>query len=405
MLKRKNYLVLVGLVAAGLLGGAGCPKPAPPDYLPYFIVSPTSLDFGTATTELTLTVNKNYTSQPLPVFSVTNNGFGWIQVTPSTGTSDGPDDPAEFTVTIDRDELAAGENTGSVLVTAPGIAPKTVPVTATAQIAADFSAEPQITTVGEMVQFTDSSGVSSDQAAITSWLWNFGDNTTSNSQSPAHIYAKTGTFSVSLTVSNGTLTDTELKVGYITVEPSEAPTARFVASDTTPFANTPVQFTDTSDAGSFPITAWSWAFGDGGTSTDQNPTHTYTQVANFTVSLTVTSAGGSDTRTRTNYISVQPQPPTADFDASDQTPAVNDVVNFTDTSDPGTSPIVIWFWEFGDGDTSADQNPNHMYTAAGVYSVYLSVTTAVGSDTELKTNFINVSSKKFLGNIRPRAAK
>jgi len=52
---------------------------------------------------------------------------------------------------------------------------------------------------------------------VTSWLWNFGDGTTSTEQSPNKIYSIGGTYSVSLTVGNGTGSDTETKMNYITV--------------------------------------------------------------------------------------------------------------------------------------------------------------------------------------------
>lgn len=52
---------------------------------------------------------------------------------------------------------------------------------------------------------------------ITSWLWNFGDGSTSTQQSPSHTYTNAGTYNVSLTVSGTTGSDTETKNGYITV--------------------------------------------------------------------------------------------------------------------------------------------------------------------------------------------
>ncbi|MBI4559884.1 MAG: PKD domain-containing protein, partial [Candidatus Hydrogenedentes bacterium] len=56
-------------------------------------------------------------------------------------------------------------------------------------------------------------------------------------------------------------------------------------------------------------------------------------------------------------------------------------VQFADQSDPGTSAIATWTWDFGDGTTSAVPNPSHVYAAAGGYSVLLTVTTADGTDT------------------------
>jgi len=65
-------------------------------------------------------------------------------------------------------------------------------------------------------------------------------------------------------------------------------------------------------------------------------------------------------------------------------------VQFTDLSIPGDSPINEWSWLFGDGSSSTQQHPTHIYLNAGTYDVSLTVTTNNGEDTELKFNFIYV---------------
>ncbi len=401
MSKFKNSLMLVGLIGAGLLVGVGCPlpSPSPPDYLPFFIASPTSLDFGTDKNMLTLKISKNYTSQPLPTFTLSNGGSTWFSVSPTTGNSTGPSAPATFTVTVDRTKLAAGTNTGAISVTAPGVSTLTVPVSATARISANFEASPLVVALGEGVDFTDLSSVAPGEAPINSWMWDFGDGTQSNLQNPQqHIYPTQGVYTVTLTVGNGILTDSEVKVAYISVEGPSPPTADFAASTQMPIVNTPVDFQDLSDPGSASqIDTWFWQFGDGGTSAMQNPSHTYTAIANYTVSLTVTTVHGMDTLSRTNYIQVKPVPPTAEFTADDTTPGVGVPVQFTDLSNPGSAvQIDTWLWNFGDGTLSTFQNPSHTYTAIANYTVSLTVTATSGSDNEVKPNYINVHAKKAL---------
>ena len=53
-------------------------------------------------------------------------------------------------------------------------------------------------------------------------------------------------------------------------------------------------------------------------------------------------------------------------------------VNFTDTSTPGTNNLTAWNWDFGDGNTSTQQNPTHTYNTPGAYTVILNVTDSVG---------------------------
>lgn len=161
---------------------------------------------------------------------------------------------------------------------------------------ADFTASPTTIAAGQSVQFTDQSSNNP-----TSWSWNFGDGTKSTSQSPSHAYSAAGTYTISLTATNISGSNTEIKTNYITVVAK--PEAAFTASPTTITAGQSIQFTDQSTNAP---TSWTWNFGDGGTSTSKSPSHTYSTVGTFTVSLTATNIAGSDTETKTNFIKVNP---------------------------------------------------------------------------------------------------
>lgn len=164
-------------------------------------------------------------------------------------------------------------------------------------------------------------------------------------------------------------------------------TAAFIANSTSGCAPLNVGFTDQSTG---PITSWAWNFGDGGTSTSQNPSHIYNAAGSYTVSLTVTSATCNDVETKTAYITVSATP-TAQFVGTPTSGNSPLTVNFTNQSIP-QSGTTSWSWNFGDGGTSTAQNPSHQYTAAGTYTVTLTATNACGSDQEVKTNYITVSS-------------
>ncbi|HIH29328.1 MAG TPA: PQQ-binding-like beta-propeller repeat protein, partial [Thermoplasmata archaeon] len=86
-------------------------------------------------------------------------------------------------------------------------------------ITADFSAAPLSGTVPLVVQFTDLS--TAENTTITSWAWDFENDGTidSTEQDPTWTYTENGTFSVSLTVSDDDISDTETKIDYITVLP------------------------------------------------------------------------------------------------------------------------------------------------------------------------------------------
>jgi len=157
------------------------------------------------------------------------------------------------------------------------------------------------------------------------------------------------------------------------------PAADFTANVTSGEAPLAVAFTDASVGAA----SWSWEFGDGATSARQNPVHTYTAAGTYTVNLMVTNAAGSSSATKTATVTEPVGPaPVAGFAANVTSGNGPLAVRFTDTS---TGNPTAWSWTFGDGATSAGQNPVHTYTAAGTYTVNLTVANAAGSDSATKT--------------------
>ena len=163
-----------------------------------------------------------------------------------------------------------------------------------------------------------------------------------------------------------------------------APTAAFTApvrNGTVPFT---VEFVDLSDG--LP-TSWEWDFGDGTGSREKNPVHTYTRMGTYTVILRVTNAGGGDTATRDRYITAVDVPVRAAFTATTLQGTAPLSVQFRDFS---TGEVLTWDWEFGDGGHSTDKDPHYTYTRPGTYSVQLTVGSATGDTTSVRTNYIVV---------------
>jgi len=147
-------------------------------------------------------------------------------------------------------------------------------------------------------------------------------------------------------------------------------TASFSANVTTGLAPFDVQFTDlTSNPG---VTDWLWDFGDGATSTEQHPAHAYTTPGSFTVSLTITTSDCTDTKTIAGYITAYGElMPAFSMDTNFGRRPLE--VQFADLSvSPG--PITGWLWRFGDGSTSTQRNPVHIYRVPGLFTVSLMVT-------------------------------
>ena len=157
------------------------------------------------------------------------------------------------------------------------------------------------------------------------------------------------------------------------------PVAYFDYSPNSPVEGSAIQFNDLSTDGP---TDWYWDFGDGNTSTDQSPSYTYTSAGSYYVELTASNIDGSS-----NYdvtINVDPASsgtaPVAYFDYNPLSPVTGTAIQFNDLSTDGPKD---WYWDFGDGNTSTDQNPSYTYTAAGNYYVQLTVSNTYGSDTYL----------------------
>ena len=240
------------------------------------------------------------------------------------------------------------------------------------------------------VKFIDSSTNSP-----TSWAWSFGDGGTSTDKSPVHTYTTAGTYTVTLTASNGAGSDTVTRSGYITAgSAASIPVAMFHANTTSGDIPLAVQFLDSSTNSP---TSWAWSFGDGGTSTEQSPVHTYTAAGTYTVTLTATNAGGSNTVTKAGEIIVSTvsTTPVASFISTVESGNAPLTVQFVDSS---TNTPTSWVWSFGDGNTSTAQNPSHTYVTEGTYTVTLTATNSRGSDTETKAGFITVTFTEPVAN-------
>lgn len=80
--------------------------------------------------------------------------------------------------------------------------------------------------------------------------------------------------------------------------------------------------------------------------------------------------------------------PIADFNSNVQEICEGNTVTFTDNSNGSPTS---WLWDFGDGNTSTQQNPTHTYSTAGTYTVTLTATNGFGSDDQIYTNLITVN--------------
>ncbi|MDR2855325.1 MAG: PKD domain-containing protein [Methanomicrobiales archaeon] len=129
-----------------------------------------------------------------------------------------------------------------------------------------------------------------------------------------------------------------------------------------------------------------WNFGDGSTSEMKNPIHTYFVPGRYDVSLRASNAYHSDYKEVEGFITIG-SPPVAEFFADQIGGYAPLTVLFTDLS---LGSPKNWEWSFGDGSSSAEKNPVHIYQSPGVYTVSLMVTNAYGTSKEMKYEYVTI---------------
>jgi PKD repeat protein len=246
--------------------------------------------------------------------------------------------------------------------------------------------------LGAAVNFS-SSGSSDSDGSILAYAWDFGDGTTSTQSDPSHIYAATGSYTVSLTVTdNDGATGNDTTSANISAQPAGNQAPQAVANG--PYAGAAGVAIDFSSAGSSDadgsIVAYDWSFGDGNSSGLANPSHTYASAGAYNVSLTVTDNGGATNSDLTSVTLSAPAnvAPVANANGNYSGVAGSAVSFFSTGSRDSDGTLTAYLWDFGDGGTSTQANPSHTYASAGTYTVSLTVTDndgASSSDTATAT--------------------
>lgn len=229
-----------------------------------------------------------------------------------------------------------------------------------------------------------------------SYIWDFGDGTSSTEQTPTKTYSTTGIFDIELEVTDQTTqcVVTETKTDFVELEDVNP---EFSTNTNTGCVGLNVQFTNESNVIKDGQTV-TWFFGDGdsltGNATDAiilSPSHTYNSVGTFTPSIQINTNSGEciETYQLTDHIQTS-TPPSVDF-STDITEScqIPTEISFSSTTNTGRN----FTWDFGESETSQNENPTHSYTSFGEYSVSLEVSDSIGcTSTETKTNMILIEA-------------
>ena len=228
---------------------------------------------------------------------------------------------------------------------------------------------------------------------VSLYTWAFGDgvSVSGTKNSISHQYSKASAYGVTLVIKdvNGCL-DSVSKPLHIQVD---GPAASFRASIAGTCLNNTIDFVDSSQGdGVHDIKEWKFTWGDGSSQSFTAPPfqHAYSSGGNYTVSLRVTdSKGCTDNISKSRAVIVSK--PVASFNG-DTLSCTTRPVTFSSTS---TGPDLTYAWDFGDGATSREQNPVHLYAKEGNYSVRLSVLDKYGcNSTVSSSNYIKIANPR-----------
>jgi PKD repeat protein len=260
-----------------------------------------------------------------------------------------------------------------------------------------------------VIQFTNETVLGSEPVIAT--LWTFGDpgsvTNTSQSANPTHEFSTDGNFTVTLTVKTASR---EVSIAQVVNVVFNPPTVDFsvqtdeddpregvltdggLTTETLQFVNLTTPGTETAPEDF----TYDWDFGDGTAhSTLEEPTHTFENGGNYTVILTVTTP--TSVTTATHIVAID-EPPLVDFDALPRIANANvDILFFDNSDDTNSQPIEGRLWNFGDSFVATGENPTHAYTAAGNYTVTLTlnfthaITGAPMTVSNIKLGYIQVN--------------
>ena len=227
------------------------------------------------------------------------------------------------------------------------------------------------------------------------YYWDFGNGEYSFSKTFGYVYTQPGVYTVVLRVTSydtdighdGTLIDFDT-IKITVSDPTTPLQADADANNLNGYqgvVNNTIQFYGLATGGTPPYT-YHWDFGDGGTSDEQNPIHIYRSPGTYTITLRVVDSNGKED-TDTTYAVVYSEDVLIVDANGPYEGIVGEAIQFHGSAQGGTPPYT-YHWDFGDGETSDEQNPMHVYQGAGEYTVTLTVIDGEQNTVESRTQVV-----------------
>jgi PKD repeat protein len=201
-----------------------------------------------------------------------------------------------------------------------------------------------------------------------SYQWSFGDGTSDTVRTPTHTYALQDTYRIVLKATN----DCGTEFYSTLINLSTQPKAGFIVTQAPSCPGAVVNYKNMSSDNARRF-FWSLPGGTPDTSNVANPVVTYNKPGTFDARLVVENTFGRDTFYQKEFVRIFAQPK-VDFTATKNGLTVNFLNN--------TANGISYLWNFGDGKTSTQVSPQHVYTFAGTYVIKLTAINPCGSATD-----------------------
>jgi len=206
--------------------------------------------------------------------------------------------------------------------------------------------------------------INNTSTLTSTFLWNFGDGSTSTLSNPIHNYSSPGNYTITLIAGNGSCSDTTTQ----TITVTTPTTSSFIA---TPDCNNGVTLTNNSTNAS----TYSLNWGDGNIQSSFSTQHQYLTTGTYTITLIAINGTCSDTTIQTITVTT---PTTSSFIA---TPDCNNGVTLTNNSTNASTYSLNW----GDGNIQSSFSTQHQYLTTGTYTITLIALNGTCSDTTTQT--------------------
>jgi gliding motility-associated-like protein len=259
---------------------------------------------------------------------------------------------------------------------------------------ANFNFDKASGCVPAVFSFSDSS--IARNSSIATYRWQFHDGSTASGSTATHTYNAMGSFPVKLAVVNAEGCKDSITKNVLVSDVK----ADFDISVNDVCGGKPIKFINLSSANA---ATYLWDFGDGTTSTDTFPTHVYSQEKNYTIKLTVTDGKGCvNTMVKPGFVRIKNIH--VNFSATPTFKTCPDLISNFQLQAPANLHIKNIMWDFGNGNTSNDNNPRPqgVYTISDSFDVKLVVIDSNNcTDTVYKPNYIIVAGPSGEFNFMP----